>query len=374
MVKVSVVVPNFNHARFLRRRLDSILEQSYQDFEIILLDDASTDESPAILTEYAGNPRVTALLINALNSGSSFQQWDRGVSRAQGDYVWIAESDDWCLPNFLERLVSELEADPRVCIAACRSTLVDESDTVIGDSADDQESAAGSVRWRESFRCSGLEECRRFMTICNTLPNASAVLFRRALFKTVGGANTDLQLCGDWLTWVKILLSSPEARLAYVAEPLNRMRSHPATVRDRLRNRLLIESFAVLGEIDARVTLTPEEREVALEARCRDWSWQILKNLLDVNAQQGTLAAAQQHDPHVFARLARHLGNWGAEQDRGMNWMKGQLADRERDVAWLKEHLEDRERDVAWFKDQLADRERTLAELQQQRPNGKAKK
>jgi glycosyltransferase involved in cell wall biosynthesis len=322
--KVSVVVPNYNHARFLRQRLDSILGQSYRDFELILLDDASTDESPAVLAEYAAHPSVTALLTNAVNSGSSFRQWNLGVSRARGDYVWIAESDDWCLPEFLETLVARLDADPRVCIAACRSTLVDESGATIGDSADDLERASGSSRWRESFRCSGLDECRRYMTICNTLPNASAVLFRRAPFRQTGGATTDLQLCGDWSTWVKILLSSPDARLCYVAEPLNRMRSHPATVRDRLRNRLLIESFAVLGEIDARVALTREERETALEARCRDWAWLTLRNLLDPSAQQGTLEAAQRRDPLAFARLARHLGNWGAEQERAVAWLQQQ--------------------------------------------------
>ena len=320
MVKVSVVVPNYNHAGFLRRRLDSIFEQSYRDFEIILLDDASTDESPAILAEYARNPQVTALLTNSANSGSSFKQWDLGVSRARGDYVWIAESDDWCLPNFLETLVTILEADPRVGIAVCRSTQVDASDAVIGDSANDQEQAFGSARWRESFVCDGREECRRFMIIRNSIPNASAVVFRRELFQRVGGANTDLKLCGDWSTWVKILLAAPETRLAYVAEPLNRMRSHPATVRDRLRNRFLIESFAVLGEIDARVTLTAEETEAALEARCRDWAWQTLKSLLEPGIQQATLEAAQRYDPQIFTRFGpapRDLGD-GAGPRRGL--------------------------------------------------------
>jgi glycosyltransferase involved in cell wall biosynthesis len=365
MAKVSVVVTSYNHACFLRQRLDSILAQSYRDYELILLDDASTDSSSGILTEYAAHPNVTALLINAENSGSPFIQWNLGVSRAQGDYVWIAESDDWCLPDFLESLVTILDSDPRIGIASCRSMLIDGSGAAIGDSADDQEQVFGSARWRESFRHSGLEECRRYLTISNSIPNASAVLFRRASYEKVGGANTELQLCGDWSTWVRILLSSPDVWLAYIAEPLNRMRSHPASVRERRHSRRLMESFGILGEIDALVSLTPEERTAALEARCRDWSWQTLGSQLDAGVQQETLEAAQRSDPHVFARLTRHLGERGVDQNCAVAWLEERLEDRERTVAWLKEKLEDRERTVAWLKEKLEDRERTVAWLKE---------
>src|SRR5882762_3314790 len=58
MPKVSVIIPNYNHARFLRQRVESVLAQTYQDFEVILLDDCSTDDSRSILSEYAADPRV----------------------------------------------------------------------------------------------------------------------------------------------------------------------------------------------------------------------------------------------------------------------------------------------------------------------------
>jgi len=90
MPNVTVIVPNYNHARFLRQRLDSILTQTYQDFELILLDDCSTDDSRTILKEYAADPRVR-LELNEANSGSPFKQWNKGVQLAQGKYVWIAE-------------------------------------------------------------------------------------------------------------------------------------------------------------------------------------------------------------------------------------------------------------------------------------------
>src|ERR1700722_3014578 len=109
MPRVSVIVPNYNHARFLRQRLDSVVAQTFQDFELILLDDCSTDESRKILEEYARDPRAR-LELNEANSGSPFKQWNKGVRLARGKYVWIAESDDYANERFLERLGSRLDS------------------------------------------------------------------------------------------------------------------------------------------------------------------------------------------------------------------------------------------------------------------------
>src|SRR5260370_14145431 len=110
MPTVSVVVPNYNHARFLRQRVDSILAQTFQDFELILLDDWSTDESRSILREYVSDPRVRTEF-NEVNSGSTFKQWNKGVRLARGKYVWLAESDDSAATRFLQSLVPLLVAD-----------------------------------------------------------------------------------------------------------------------------------------------------------------------------------------------------------------------------------------------------------------------
>ncbi len=115
MPKVTVVVPNYNHARFLPKRIESILSQTFQDFELILLDDCSTDESRSILSSYASDPRVT-IEFNEANSGSTFKQWNKGVRLARGKYVWIAESDDYADERLLEGLVAVLDAEPEVDI------------------------------------------------------------------------------------------------------------------------------------------------------------------------------------------------------------------------------------------------------------------
>src|SRR5438034_11203510 len=89
MLTVSVIIPNYNHARYLRKRIESVLTQTYQDFEVILLDDCSTDESRSIIGEYRIDPRVR-IELNEQNSGNTFKQWNKGVGLARGTYVWIA--------------------------------------------------------------------------------------------------------------------------------------------------------------------------------------------------------------------------------------------------------------------------------------------
>src|SRR3984893_17231816 len=101
--KVSVIIPNYNHAAYLRQRIDTVLRQTYQDFEVILMDDCSTDDSRTIISEYSSDPRIR-IELNETNSGSTFRQWKKGIALARGEYIWIAESDDYSDERFLEQL------------------------------------------------------------------------------------------------------------------------------------------------------------------------------------------------------------------------------------------------------------------------------
>lgn len=114
-MKVSVIVPSYNHAEYLRLRLDSILDQTYRDFEVIILDDCSSDDSRDVIESYRGNPAVSHIVYNQINSGSPFHQWKKGMQLACGELVWIAESDDCCETGLLERLVEHLPPTEHAC-------------------------------------------------------------------------------------------------------------------------------------------------------------------------------------------------------------------------------------------------------------------
>lgn len=103
-VKVSIVVPNYNHARFLDERMTSLLSQTFNDFELIVVDDGSTDNSREVIEKYCSDPRVQTLWFET-NSGTVFQRWNDGASVAKGDYLMFANADDACAPTLLETLV-----------------------------------------------------------------------------------------------------------------------------------------------------------------------------------------------------------------------------------------------------------------------------
>ena len=210
---VSVIVPNYNHGPYLRRRIDSILAQTRQDFELILLDDASTDGSREILKSYAKLPNVQ-VRFNASNSGSPFHQWNAGVREARGEYIWIAESDDAAEPELLERLTGRLEKHPKAGIAYCQSWDVAADETRIGSRREYTRDLDIGL-WDEDFIMDGREVCRRFMSLRCIIPNASAVVFRRLVYERAGGANESCRYCGAWLIWARMLKRSD---LAFCAE------------------------------------------------------------------------------------------------------------------------------------------------------------
>jgi glycosyltransferase involved in cell wall biosynthesis len=217
--KVSVIVPNYNHAPYLSERLDSILDQTYNDLELIIIDDASKDESYRILTRYYSKPRVQ-IIVNTRNSGAAFPQWNRGLVRAKGDYVWIAESDDSADPRFLETLVPLLDENPHLGLAYCQSRLINREGVAIGDSLN-WTADLHPERWTSDFVNDGRDEIRNYLIYKNTIPNASAVIARRSVLKRTLPVDTSFKLCGDWMHWGKVLLQTD---LAYVATPLNNWR------------------------------------------------------------------------------------------------------------------------------------------------------
>jgi glycosyltransferase involved in cell wall biosynthesis len=130
MPVISVIVPNFNHAPYLEQRIESILNQTFQDFELILLDDCSTDSSVEVLKRYAEHPKLSHLVINEQNSGSTFRQWDKGIALAKGEYVWIAESDDVADPFFLETISKFINNQTDIGLAYTQSRLIDSKGNV----------------------------------------------------------------------------------------------------------------------------------------------------------------------------------------------------------------------------------------------------
>ncbi len=225
MPRVSVIIPNYNHCVYLGRRIESVLKQTFRDFEIILLDDHSTDDSVSLIKSYEGHSKISKIILNETNGGSTFKQWNKGIKEAKGEYIWIAESDDYADETFLETLIKLAEAYPSAGIAYCESWAIDEKETLLTKVSNYE---VDPKRWKSDFFNSGRDECARYMVLHNTIPNASAVLFKKEVYQKAGPADESMRLAGDWLQWVKMLLISD---VVFVAQPLNYYRTHTSTVR-----------------------------------------------------------------------------------------------------------------------------------------------
>ncbi len=302
--KVSVIVPSYNHGRFLRQRLDTILNQTYQDFEVFVLDDASTDETRQILAEYAPRSRVT-MILRQKNGGSVFRQWNAGVALARGDYIWIAESDDYAEQRFLEELTAVLDRHPGVGLVKCRSTVVDEE----GRTTPDSQEYPGTRDWSHDFILRGPEDCRLQLTHGNSIPNASAVLFRRQLYLDAGWADESYRMCADWLQWSKMML---RADFAYVAQPLNYYRRHTNTVRQTCFGNVIqdLEDLRVCAYLLAHLPASGAIAHEVCDRMTRRWVYHALsrsrlKKSLSYDLQ--VLHLLRQLDRWYAATIAKHI-------------------------------------------------------------------
>ncbi|OGX91079.1 glycosyltransferase family 2 protein [Hymenobacter coccineus] len=227
--KVTVIIPNYNHARYLPQRIESVLNQTFQDIEVILMDDCSPDNSRNIIEHYAVQNERIHVVFNEQNSGSTFKQWNKGFSLAKGEYIWIAESDDYADTNFLETLVKQLDQDPRIGLAYCDSNTVDENNAPI-NALNNFYSELDPVLWTQDFVVDGRELITGFMSYRNIIPNASAVVIRKSVIDKVGKADEKFKINGDWVFWAAIIA---DVKVAFVAEKLNYFRFHLNNVRSK---------------------------------------------------------------------------------------------------------------------------------------------
>ena len=137
MSKVSIIIPSYNHALFLKERLVSIVNQTYTDWEAIIIDDQSTDHSVEIITKFIKDYpsfKVKHFIVNETNSGSGYKSWQKGIELATSEYIWIAETDDYSDARFLEESISILENYPTLPLVFCTSNYVDQDCNFLYDS------------------------------------------------------------------------------------------------------------------------------------------------------------------------------------------------------------------------------------------------
>lgn len=221
-ILVSVIIPNYNHALYLKQRIDSVLNQTFQDFEVIILDDCSTDDSREIIEQYRGNAKISQIIYNEQNSGGLFKQWIKGIENAKGNYIWIAESDDYASLTFLEETLKVIEQDDSLGMVFTNSDTVNSQGHFLQTTAETKSSCFTLL---ETFQNTiDKNNASQFLMTEMIISNASSVLFRKTSLLLLDFNELKKFInTGDRFVYLGIALKS---KINYIPQPLNFMRSH----------------------------------------------------------------------------------------------------------------------------------------------------
>jgi glycosyltransferase involved in cell wall biosynthesis len=221
---VSVIVASYNHAKFLPARIEGLLQQSYLNVEILVIDDGSPDDSVSVLRRYADAPNL--VLIEREVNGGWVTVSNQGVALARGEFVIFANCDDDCDPQLIARLVDAMNRHPSVGVVFCRSTLIDEMGQSIGDDYGIRERA-----FRERCVTDVLlpaREITQFLFDSCVIPNLSAALIRRDCFDEVGLLSHSYRVCCDWDLFFRIF---------------SRYDAYRTTIRSRTKDRVVYAEY-----------------------------------------------------------------------------------------------------------------------------------
>ncbi len=211
MAYVSVIMPCFNHGRFLRESIAGVLNQSWQPEELVVVDDGSTDDSRAVMLDVAHRDDRVKLVLRESNRGPSRSRND-ALRIAVGDYVAFCDADDVWLPQKLEVQVEALRQRPDCAATYCDSLMVDEAGVSQGR------------RFSDEFPPPARPTGRLFAELCTrNFINMPTVLLRRDCLGQTAWFDEHTRVLEDWWWWIQL---SRRHQFVYVDQPLVKYRVH----------------------------------------------------------------------------------------------------------------------------------------------------
>jgi glycosyltransferase involved in cell wall biosynthesis len=214
---VSIIIPTFNAEEFLQDAIDSILEQSYKNYEVIFVDDCSTDSTVELEKEYVKSYSNFKLLKAETNGGPGKAR-NFGLKQAQGEYVAFLDHDDVWVSTKLEKQVEILNQNKSVGAVYCFTEFLNSKE------ACEYTVAFNGCIWKN--------------LLLNTITVPSAIMIRTDLLKKVGGFHEVCRVSEDWHTWLKL---SMETNFKCIEEPLNLRRSHKNQITNPSKNKRQFE-------------------------------------------------------------------------------------------------------------------------------------
>ena len=298
MSMVTVIIPTYNRARYVCQALDSVLNQTYRDFDVIVVDDGSTDETSQLLESY--KDRVTC--IRQDNQGRAAAK-NAGLSHAQGKYVAFLDSDDiWC-PDKLERQVNFLETRPELSLAHGEVEVIDSKGNPL------RKETERMKRLYRRQRSKGETYSNFLETIC-MFP--STVLVRRECFGTVGDFDTSLDILEDFDWFLRVASRYKVECLNQV--PVTKYRVHQDNAYEK-GNDIVSEHYVrIYARQMDNLHLTTDAKERTKAERNLYHSLSIfhfnLGNLKESRSYALKAIAVSPFDPHTIKSLKRILASF----------------------------------------------------------------
>lgn len=205
-MRFSVVIPLYNKAPYVAKAIQSVLAQTYSDYELIVVDDGSKDDSATIASQIIEG-RQNCRLIHQENTGVSMAR-NNGVEVSHGNYLCFLDADDWWEPTFLGEMSKLIEEFPEAGIYGVNYTIVNETK---------HKTRVAKIGVEEGFEKGYINYCRAYAKTMYMPLTSISVAIPRAVFDEMGGFPKDIKLGEDFLLWIRIAL---KYKVAFLNKPL----------------------------------------------------------------------------------------------------------------------------------------------------------
>lgn len=204
---ISIVIPSYNQAKYIAYNLDSILAQTYSNFEVIFIDDGSKDNTAEILKNYT--EKDSRIKYFHQNNSERAVARSHGISKANGKYICLVDSDDTWLPHKLETQLAAMENDPEIILCYAPVNRIDIENKPLKNAARQQEGYSGLIY--------------KHLLMRNFIPSVTPMI-RASVLKNIGDQVTDFIPYEDWDFWLRL---SRCGKFHHIKEALGNYRLHP---------------------------------------------------------------------------------------------------------------------------------------------------
>jgi glycosyltransferase involved in cell wall biosynthesis len=269
-VKIAAIIPSYNSAHFLKECIDSVLQQTYEVAEIIVVDDGSTDNPRAVVDSY---PPGRVKYFYKPNGGLSSAR-NAGVRETTSPWVGFLDADDRWEPRKIELQVKALEANPDAVFCYTSKILA-------------------GPNGPEGFHYAAPPEGNWPRLRYENMITPSTVLMRRDVLEAVGGFDEQLRACEDWDLWVRL---GPDCKMVKVDEPVTWYRSSTGSL--SMNHEKMLAAVAHMLQTSLPLGLSGLNR----------WMW--LKRAWSAELGRCAITARALHDPRDRRLLLRSLATW----------------------------------------------------------------